>query len=816
MIKIEVDGRFLDLPVDARMQSERNTPLLLGDEILGEYTYPLLLPVTENNCRILGFINELGAVKTAKEVRKPAQLYEWDVLTARGTLVAEYVSIDLNNPEAGNISAFLLMSISSFYSQADRVLLRNLNLGGDRKIREFTKHAMSTWYGDSDTFDYVFAPVANKAFNTEDEDMGDYDGKKEPTSYFMNGVTYDIDPAGAAGLQFCNFRYSRTRRVPFLYLKYLLIKCFEHFGYTISGELLNDPDFKKAFLLNYQSVYWGYISKRAPTGWRMIELPEVELNLTNHVPRDYSVTRFLIAFANFWGITYVFDPLRKHCSLFPLNKITQTGRRKDLTACVDPVIKVEFEKEAKVYALKIEFDGGDSTINKLDLKQYRRLKDVDVITQAPQATELNDTHIILARKINWFYQCKPGDDGEYRWEYLCDNIYDYAPAGSNAEITTAMGPVGTTHHDWFYLSEDNYRKALFPVVAQEGNWPGKRTAFANWGLRVLFYHGMQPDDSAIPGFYYPFASSHNFNSMGQKVSNYSLCFNAEDGIVNRFWKNWLDTLSAFEVVNLSCNLTFAEYLNLSWTDLLLIRNVLYLNIQHSPTVPFTGTLPVKAIRIVNAKSVALPCTAAITLITVSYTDGDYAMVDFVEQPAGSNAWQYTIDDEYTDTVYSHPFRIRVSPGAHNITITPMCGEIPNEAGAAALKFIIPEPVVRITLSADLTTGRDPHNKMVLTARFSVPPNVPAEAWRFNFGQCVVNTTIPGSHICRGFDGAEGSYGTLYSRPLVAWVSAESGSDTPGANFGYITKVVIWGIYSPKYKLQFEKAPGQNWELVVNP
>lgn len=816
MMKIEIDGKFLDLPIDASVQSERNTPLLLGDEILGEYTYPLLLPATENNCRIFGFITELGALKTVKEVRKGALLYEWDILTARGTLVAEYVEVDLNHPEAGAISVFFLMSISDFYSQANKVLLRDLNLGGERKIKQFTQHAMATWYGTSDRYDYVFAPVANVEFKPQ-EDVEDYNEEKDPTGYFMNGVTFDIDPNVGTGLQFANFRYSYSRRVPLMYLRYLLLKCFEYFGYTVSGELIDDKDFKKVILLNYQSVYWGYISKRAPTGWRMIELPEVVINLSNHVPKDYSVTKFLIAFSNLWGITYMFDPLRKHCTLYSLNKLTQTGKRIDLTSKISPGLRNEFVKEAKVYALKFEIDGGDSRINRPDLSQYRRLKDVDAISQAQTAGEQYENAIVLARKINWFYKCTYStEDKGYSWIYFCDNIYDYIPSGSNTDITTAMAPVGTVHHDWMFLAKDNYGKALFPAVTQEGNWMGKKTGFANWGLRVLFYHGMQPDYSGNPGFYYPFASSHNYNSIGQQVSSYSLCFNVENDMVGRFWKHWLDILGSMEVVSLSYKLSFSEYLNLNWTDLLLVKNVLYLNIQHTPTIPFTGTLALKALRIGSNRATANPCVAAVVSITVSYTDGDFAMVDFTENPTGSSAWEYTLDDGFSVTVTTHPFRLPVSPGAHKITITPMCGEVPNSAGAFTQSFVIPNPIVRITLKAELTTGQQPFNKMVLIAKASMAPNVPAEAWRFNFGQCVVNTSIPGSHYCNGYNAGNGIPGIIQFRPLVAAVSAQSGNSTPGANFGYITKVIIWGIYSPKYKLQIEKAPGENWELEVNP
>src|SRR5687768_12806781 len=134
MIGIKINGKYLDLAAGAATQTERNSPLLATDEILGEFNYPQNIPATEHNMVILGFITELGAVKTGKIKVTDVEYEEHNLLLYRGTLVAEYVNADLNAPERGQISVYFLTAISSFFSQARNVMLQQVDLGGLRGI----------------------------------------------------------------------------------------------------------------------------------------------------------------------------------------------------------------------------------------------------------------------------------------------------------------------------------------------------------------------------------------------------------------------------------------------------------------------------------------------------------------------------------------------------------------------------------------------------------------------------------------------------------------------------------------------------------
>jgi hypothetical protein len=57
---------------------------------------------------------------------------------------------------------------------------------------------------------------------------------------------------------------------------------------------------------------------------------------------------------------------------------------------------------------------------------------------------------------------------------------------------------------------------------------------------LLFYHGLQDDTAAND---YPFASHHNRNFADESLGDYSLNWQGEDGLFNRFWKSYVSIIT---------------------------------------------------------------------------------------------------------------------------------------------------------------------------------------------------------------------------------------------------------------------------------
>lgn len=793
MIGIKIKGEFLDMPPRASTQVERNTPLILGDENLGELTFPITIPATGRNVRLLGFITELGKLKTDSEIKHEAEYYEHSLLQFKGTLVAEYTNTNLNYPDRGQISVYFLTAISAFYAAAKNVMLQDLDLGGDRQISGFLEHFAATWEGNADSYDYVFCPIKNEAWMPVDDLLDEFT--------FMNPVWIlngELQPLTIV---------SQNRFIPFPYIRYLLIQSFKYFGYTVSGDILEDPDFKKAFTPAFNALYWGY--------WMFNPLPElvvldpVVLNLRNHVPRDYPVTKFLFSLGNLLGLGYDINVTTKHCVIRRMNTLPSIAARKDMTPFVDPVIKSEFTKDDKIYAIKQNFDPSDTRVNRPDLASYKRIADITDLSQLPPADALNENNISLLIPRNWFYVCEYNPDTiAYEWHYLCDNLYDYEPDGNNETIETSITPVTHSVVKWSHQHFDG----LFPHIEQVGNWPGKKGEYSNWELRILYYHGLQQDAS---GNLYPFASSHHYNQAAIKIGSYSLTLTAPEGLVEKFWQNWLQLLSSMEMVDMVLFLNLKQYTDLAWTDFILIRNTPYLLTQLTPQSPYNDRLPAKALRVNLTKVMPPPliCTAAIGDLSATVTDDNKVIVDWEDSSPGATSWRYSFDGGTILTVYEHPIvLIGMSPGPHSITVVPVCANgAPNPNGGQTTPFTIPVPALKIQLSAVLTTGMQPNNKLRLTATASTPVS---GFLSFNFGQCTFNTGS-NQQACRAYPGAIAAdqYTTVSFITGDTTHTVDSVYFTPGADFGFITKIVVFGLVGIT-AAQIEKAPGQTWALEV--
>lgn len=218
-----------------------------------------------------------------------------------------------------------------------------------------------------------------------------------------------------------------------------------------------------------------------------------------------------------------------------------------------------------------------------------------------------------------------------------------------------------------------------------------------------------------------------------------------------------------------------------------------------------------------------PCSATILngSVTVNLTDavaGAYT-VDFTEEIAGGDNWSYEIinlDDPlitYQGSTNVHPFPISgfTEPGNYQITLIPYCGTNVGQ-NVVTGNFTVVEPY-SVKLSAILTTGLNPNNKLKLTAT----GNIAAPAgFSFKFGQCVQNTSFPpGSGLsCYGFTGSinASQYAILPMNAAQSTITVDSNQSTPGADFGYIQKIVIYDLVGIT-PAQITKAAGQTWTLV---
>jgi hypothetical protein len=619
MIGIEINGEFLELPIGTSTQVERNTPLALGDELIGEYSFPFIFKASSHNMKLCGFINEVGIIKGTNNIKIEASYYESNFFAYKGTLVAEYVNTNFNRPEEGEISVYFLAGISSFYQQAKNVLLKDIDLGGDRVFSNLSilNEAQSTWTKTSDQTDYVFAPIYNPGFLRADvtKYTNGEDVPEDVQPNFMNKIIYYSSTVMLA------IAPNQHTLVPFIYLTYLLKRVFLAFNITITGDILEDADFKKLFIDNYQAIDWSFADITTTT----------KFNLKNHVPQDWNVAGFLLNLAKRYAFSFQFDFNNRICKIVQVNTLPLKATKKDMTYSMAANVKLNFLSDRKICGLTQNFDELDEAISQPDLSNLTRGEDVNQYTDLPSPSDAYENYYCLVKSRNQWYACvyEEGTDPIYVWTLLGNNIYDYEPENQTDSIETDI----TTINQLLYTDWRPNSQALFPYVNRPGNanaktsqfigqipevvsgyyfMPPSDTGYINFGMRLLYFHGMQPDTYNTAGgisVKYPFASPHIFNTIGERVGNCSAAFSGFDyssdiGIVNKFWLNWLKLLSSQEQIAFTLLLKLHEYLQLQWEDIILIKNVPYLLTKIVVESPFstdsqdTGKVQCEALRII--------------------------------------------------------------------------------------------------------------------------------------------------------------------------------------------------------------------------
>lgn len=220
------------------------------------------------------------------------------------------------------------------------------------------------------------------------------------------------------------------------------------------------------------------------------------------------------------------------------------------------------------------------------------------------------------------------------------------------------------------------------------------------------------------------------------------------------------------------------------------------------------------------------CHATITPGSLTITEcGDGCRTfDFTEGNPGATFWYYLVTkgtipaqgDGFSATTSEHPFNVEgLTPGDWSIYIVPYCDLDNIGENYAAATFNVPTPSFTLELSAVLTTGRQPFNKLQLTAQSDIPVS---QGFQFKFGQCCTNTST-GANRCAGYPGTtipppDAPPGIMSFNSGDIQKISESGYSTPGADFGAITKVVIYDLQGIEPS-QITKAAGQTWTLEIH-
>jgi hypothetical protein len=595
MLGVNVGGIFLDLSPGTAMQLERQTPFFNAGTLASEYSLPLTFPYSDKNAKALGLVNHYYTRRLKKKV-PDVRVFDNNNFSYTGDLIITGVTMNVNDVTKSTISGFYVTGVSSFFQKVKAKKLRELELGGVRSFvwtnndpaspnKGFWQHIHETLPG---TLEYSFAPIRNEKWaGSSDEGTPDWMNKL--------GTDGKLDYAN-------NF----NTLAPQVSLKYVLDRiCAEH-GWTFNFSEMTDVQWQTLFMPSFYAVSWQKIVQvESAPFFEYVPLPNIAINLQNHVPPEMLVTDLFIAIGQWYNWGFDWDSGRRICTLRPLKALTN-GTRKDWSRFMPAQLKSDFSEDEKVYAFRSQIDSGDGLSSKPDFTKVTMGVSVQRFSELPAPGEDNFNLVVYVWKLNQYYQCRYNeDDRTYEWDVFADGVYDYEPTGYNQEVTTVAStmPVYKTLYRNNGVS-DYY--GLFPYCQQEGNWEGKVGEFKPWGLRLLFHRGMVWEANPLGNkglLQYPYLTSICFAPTTEDPDLlWSTVWKHEfqgidKGIIEYWFRDTLKYLAQTDVITGVLYLPRPELVNFRWSDIILLRNIPYIMQKITEVIPYNGTVQAELRRI---------------------------------------------------------------------------------------------------------------------------------------------------------------------------------------------------------------------------
>lgn len=598
MLGIKINNEYLDLPADIGLEMERNNPYLT-DDIPGEYSLGLTIKYTDRNYRILTHAGNF--YRKNEKLLFDAAIYDKGGFRYGGVLVINQHSSNLNRISETSWTGFFTIGSSSFFQQIKDVRLQDIDYGGTRTFPFTTDNH---WDGSGgfwqhihaarvpNSFPYTFFPIYNINNGWSEIYSASWMNRVNDYNNFLSGLGYELHFVDTNAISI----------VPAIYLSFLLEQVFKSAGWKLAGNVLTDPGFMKLTMQSFQAIRWcDFKWNLGHSKFLFTALPNVSFDLADHVPQSKTVGQLVTNLKTRFGWYFDFDSNTKTAYLLAYKNHNNTSA-KNWTRYVSAGYNAEYQEPAKIFSLINNIDSNDTYPVILKIDESELLPPVYSIETLPDASLYAEGTAIFVFLQNSYYatQYNTGS-GVFEWIFFSHNVGNYEPDKADTSIESDIGtmPVEIRYHRSGY-------QALIPVCHQLGNFFNSKVGVQDWGMRLLFYHGMvsdQKQDNSFTGaLLYPYASCHNLTIDNHELGAWSIPYRHEylavnDGTYDYWWKEWLKLLSIQDTRTFTLQLPITELKKFSFNDTIVIDNVFFVVVSFKEVLPYKGVSEFKMKRI---------------------------------------------------------------------------------------------------------------------------------------------------------------------------------------------------------------------------
>jgi hypothetical protein len=622
MIQIKIKGtnEYLELQSNTALQLEYASPLFTDSVGVQAYSYPIAIPATPHNRRLLGYLNRPDTI--TQFTSYACEVYVSGMLFLQG-------SIHIQRFENNAFQAYILER--EFDNTQLETRLKDIDLGGVREVigsgpgqwEAMYLHARDAAFGAMDTgWDYTFFPVYNPDFY---DHVTDYDGYNamfqysgyvnfwnvETINFWQNPLDTQISAAIANGVVIpldvalpenppCVSTF-----VPFPYLVSVLKYVAAHLGMSLTGGFVQDAEVKKiviynVFALDKIEAITGTIIGFPGTYYQNTCASDIDLR--NHVP-DITIAEFLTAIASAFNLYVEIDSLGRKLVLNQKQDTLTAYEESEITQAIGRSIAIEPSSFAIAdgFLLKLKPDKDDSlsVLNKDTIITTEKLgEDIGalpfvgtdpngltrfVMTEYVDATKLGASLVKRGAMLSSAPNYREGNGKEEIEIGLC-SLHTVANRTVNYVnfASPSSPPVDTS-----WLS------GVVPMAKQKGagNYYGL-SPDAPFSFRILNYIGIGA--APIVGDDYPYGSNTIYNHQGDPVTTLSLKWIGNDSSLYPKWhERWLP-IRKNKTFTYIWNLSLTDLMEIDWSKKLRIQNQLYLLKTLSVAITSKGATLAKA------------------------------------------------------------------------------------------------------------------------------------------------------------------------------------------------------------------------------
>lgn len=572
MIAIKVAGKYLDLPRDARIRVKMPSQLFAFDFVSNGYSYPIALPYTPTNQKLMRFYDRLASTAEFDDIPCTIELggAHWRpaMIKYRGFKNGAY-DVDLQVPDDQAVIDMRGMRTTDLAVQYDLSIdWMTAGLGDMNNIFE-------SRLDDADNTDFIFAPYRN-------------------TGIFGDRVEhyYFLDPSTATEYspldEYVNY-YDADRDQPWLRytvaggdpnrwvheftpLPYLC-KVMEHVldlvGLRLAGDVFRNEEVRTQVVLNNYLIH-GQVGEDGIIAIAASDIgdPVYPTAYLKHMLPDIPVVDLLLRVCRRYNAVPLFRDGRV-LEIRSRVDVLNSSVYEDITRFAEPSRDMEMEESDGLALSELEEGTDDARLD----EKYDPARIIGTVLLPTDLGGLipSNADLGVVKVENKVYKYQNG-----AWDILADYLPPVSVGDEPSSQDVGVGFVS------MFRGEDASkpgREWLLPQVEQVMSDPTVDVHRLGPNpieqLRLLFYRGLQDDSANDP---YPLLSNDVYDYGGNVITGATMreALDGDAGIYARWYEPWVRATQKARVAPRRVRLPLHRLRNFRWDRKLMIDGNLFL------------------------------------------------------------------------------------------------------------------------------------------------------------------------------------------------------------------------------------------------